>query len=111
MSIRTKSYDAYLETYGYAYGDMSDPVKRAETVAILRRRDARNLASACREIRAQISEYSDALLKTERGKYNILINDAKVSHWRYQSCPNMRAVDLHQLRMLNNECRKRGIEA
>lgn len=108
-SIRTKTYDAYLELYGYAYGDMSDPAKRAETVAMLRRRDARTLASACREIRAKISKYSRKRLVKEHHTYVWLTTSEHCERFRYQGSAHMRAVDVHHLRMLVNECRRRGI--
>lgn len=109
MSIRTKSYDAYLETYGHMYGDMSDPIKRAQTVASLRKRDARVLASAYREIRAKISKYSTKRLKKEHHKYVWLTTSEHCERFRYQGSSHMRNVDVHQLRMLSNECRRRGI--
>jgi hypothetical protein len=110
MSIRTKNYDGYLGLYGHVYGDMSDPVKRAETIAALRRRDALTLAAARRQVRAEISRYeTDELISETRG-YVWLTTSEDAKRYRYQGASHLRKVDLHQLRMLRNECKRRGIE-
>lgn len=109
MSVTQKNYDSYLAVYGHAYGDMKDPAKREATIKALRRRDALSLASARREIRAEISKYGSRLLIVEFRKYRSLTTDAYYERYRYQSAPHMRAVDVHHLRMLRNEMRRRDI--
>lgn len=99
-------YDSYLETYGSVYGDMSDPVKRAETITALRRRDAMSLASACRELRQGVRERStDDLTHELRVKRYQIEECAGVRPW------NIRNADIHMFRMIVNELRGRGVLA
>lgn len=96
-------YDSYLQMYGRVYGDMSDPVKRADTVKALRRRDAMSLASACRELRAQVT----ATPTVE------LLHELKVKTYQIEECGhvrswNIRNADIHMYRMIINELKRRG---
>jgi hypothetical protein len=104
-----RNYSAYLEMYGHAYGDMSDPVKRAETIAMLRRRDARALAAARREIRAEYGRRSTGALKSKAYEYWTCLNSERISQYRYKYAPHIRAVDLHNFRMILNELERRGV--
>ncbi|MFG3343372.1 hypothetical protein [Glycomyces sp. NPDC048151] len=106
MKSPKRNYDAYLEMYGHVYGDISDPVRRAETIASLRKRDAMQLASARRECRAIIARKSTLTL----------ICDRRVKVYQIEQCANVRPwnvirSDIHDLRMIDNELRKRGIES
>jgi hypothetical protein len=68
------------------------------------------LAAARREIRAEISGYkTDELISETRG-YVWLTTSEEAERYRYQGASHLRKVDLHQLRMLRNECKRRGIE-
>lgn len=96
-------YDSYLNMYGTVYGDMSDPVKRADTVRSLRRRDALSLASACRELRKQVANADTA----------DLLHELKVKRYQIEECAsvrpwNIRNADIHQFRMIINELHTRG---
>lgn len=95
-------YDSYLEMYGGVYGDMSDPVKRAEVVKMLRHRDAHVVASARRDLRRKIIE-------RDTGD---LIDELAVKRYQIEHCSafrgwNIRNADIHQLRMIVNELRRR----
>ncbi|GIG61142.1 hypothetical protein Lfu02_55140 [Longispora fulva] len=100
-----RDYAAYLAAYGDAYGDMSDPVKRAETIAALRRRDALTLASACRELRAEIARMPIGKLFTVERTTLHQLSD----HCRTVRPEHIRRCDLHRLRMVHNEMTRRGI--
>lgn len=97
------SYNGYLALYGHVYGDMSDPVKRADTVAALRRRDALVQASACRSLRAMVAETdTDELVQELRVKRYQLDECGAYRGW------SVRNADIHQLRMIINELKCRG---
>ncbi|MEU6246431.1 hypothetical protein [Glycomyces sp. NPDC047010] len=101
-----RTYDAYLEMYGHVYGNMSDPIRRAEVVASLRQRDALQLASARRECRAIIGRKSTLTL----------ICDRRVKVYQIEKCAHVRPwnvirSDIHDLRMIDNELKKRGVSA
>lgn len=96
-------YTPYLTLYGHIYGDMSDPVKRAETIVALRRRDALSLAATCRALREMVTATDTDDLRQE----------LKVKRYQIEQCPayrpwNVRNADIHQFRMIINELRKRG---
>lgn len=96
-------YDAYLKMYGSVYGDMSDPVKRADTIKGLRRRDAKILSSARRALRREIGEL----------EIKDLTDELAVKLYQIEYCSgvrgwNIRNADIHRLRMIVNELRRRG---
>jgi hypothetical protein len=96
-------YTPYLTMYGHMYGDMSDPAKRAETIASLRRRDARSLASACRALREDVA----------RTPTTDLLHELKVKRYQIEECVayrpwNIRNADIHSYRMIVNELKRRG---
>lgn len=96
-------YDSYLASYGSVYGDMSDPVKRAATVRALRRRDAMMSAAGRRELRRMVAEKN-----TED-----LLHDVTVKRYQIEDCAtvrpwNIRNFDIHWLRMVANELKRRG---
>lgn len=96
-------YTPYLAMYGHMYGDMSDPVKRADTIAALRRRDAKAVASACRALRQLVADTATA----------DLLHDLRVKRYQIEECSAYRSwgvlnADKHQFRMIINELRKRG---
>lgn len=98
-----KTYGPYLDMYGHVYGDMSDPVKRAETITILRRSDALTLAAACRQLRAQVREMTtDDILQEMRVKRYQIEECADQRPW------NIRNADIHMYRMLLNELTRRA---
>lgn len=97
-------YTPYLTMYGFMYGDMNDPEKRAETIRVLRRRDARGLASACRALREQVTQET-----TED-----LLHEVKVKRYQIEECVayrpwNIRNADIHTIRMIRNELKRRGV--
>lgn len=94
------------KTYGSVYGDMSDPVKRAETITALKRSDALSLASACRQLRAQVSEMTTDDIRHEMRVKRYQIEDcAGMRPW------NIRNADIHMYRMLHNELTRRPSES
>lgn len=109
MSIREKNYDSYLAVYGHVYGDMKDPAKREAAIKALRRRDAKALAAARRELRDEIASYDIRLLRVQFRKYSLFATDAYFERYRYANMPHMRAVDVHWLRMIKNEFRQRNV--
>lgn len=99
-----KTYGPYLDMYGSVYGDMSDPVKRAETITTLRRRDALSLASACRQLREQVREMTTEDIRHEMRVKRYQIEEcADVRPW------NIRNADIHMFRMLLNELNSRPV--
>lgn len=96
-------YTPYLTMYGHMYGDMSDPVKRADTIRALRRRDAKADAAACRALREMVAATST----------DDLLHDLKVKRYQIEKCPayrpwNILNADKHMFRMIVNELRTRG---
>ena len=96
-------YTPYLTLYGHVYGDMSDPVKRADTIRALRRRDGKSTAAACRALRQLIADTPT----------DDLLHDLKVKRYQIEECPayrpwNVLNADIHQVRMIVNELRTRG---
>lgn len=96
-------YAPYLTLYGHVYGDMSDPVKRADTITALRRRDALADAAACRALREMVAQ-------TETPD---LWQELKVKRYQIEECPayrpwNILNGDKHMFRMIVNELRRRG---
>lgn len=98
-----KTYDAYLDMYGAVYGDMSDPVKRAEVIAALRRRDAMSLAAACRQMREQVRE-----MTTEDIQHEMRVKRYQIDHCADMRPWIIRNADIHMYRMLCNELDRRG---
>lgn len=97
-------YDGYLAMYGSTYGDMGDPVKRADTITALRRRDGMASAAACRELRREISTRNTDELTDELAIKRYLIEQgAGMRPW------NIRNSDIHAFRMVVNELRIRGV--
>ncbi|MGW2919544.1 hypothetical protein ACWDBF_17020 [Streptomyces angustmyceticus] len=97
-----RDYSAYLNLYGYVYGDMSNPEKRAEVIRSLRRRDARTLAAArCelwRGVRAMDTDEIRQALKVKR--YQIE-QCGSVRPW------NVRNADIRMFRVLVTELARR----
>lgn len=96
-------YDSYLTLYGSVYGDMSDPVKRADTVKALRRRDARTVSAACRQLRAEVTDTPTCDLHHE----------LTVKRFQIEQCADsrpwsIRNADIHTYRMIINELRRRA---
>jgi hypothetical protein len=92
-------------------GKCSTPVPHPCSVEWHRDRARKlTLAAARRQVRAEISRYeTDELISETRG-YVWLTTSEDAKRYRYQGASHLRKVDLHQLRMLRNECKRRGIE-
>lgn len=73
-----------------------------------RRGIALAIAGARRQTRAFISTWDDAHLANEYLIYSRRLYLALYRR-RYENFPNMRKSDILTLRMVKNECRKRGI--
>lgn len=96
-------YNSYLQMYGTVYGDMSDPVKRAETVTALRRRDAMTVSAARRELRQEVTDRTTDDLREQLPGLRYLIEEcAHVRPWNIRNC------DIHMYRMIINELKHRG---
>lgn len=97
-------YTPYLTMYGFMYGDMSDPQQRAETIRVLRRRDARVQASARRALREQVAQEAT----------DDLVHEVRVKRYQIEECVayrpwNIRNADIHTIRMIRNELKRRGV--
>lgn len=107
-----RNYDAYLTTYGTMYGDMSDPAKRAETIAMLRRRDALTAASARRELWRECLEMSTEDLTEAIRVKGIFFSNHEMHVRRYGKSiffnENLYRVDCWYFRMWNNELSRRN---
>lgn len=96
-------YDSYLETYGSVYGDMSDPVARAEAIKSLHRAHMRRISAALREMRQVIGTLATDYLADEMILKQYQIEEcSKVRGW------NVRNTNICELRMIVNELRMRG---
>jgi hypothetical protein len=97
-----RDYSAYLDMYGHVYGDLSDPVKRAEVIRSLTRRDALTVASARRELWREVT-----VMSTEDIRHAL-----KVKRYQIEECGsarpwNVRNTDIHMFRMLTRELSRR----
>lgn len=107
-----RNYDAYLATYGDVYGDMSDGVKRAETIAMLRKRDARVAASARRELWRECQRRTTEDLAEAIRVKRIFLEIPEMAVRRYGDGAffnrNLFNVDTWYLRMWRTEMRRRN---
>jgi hypothetical protein len=88
--------------YGSAYGDMSDPLKRAEVIVSLKRRDGLTLASARRELWREVTTMSTPAIRHELTVKRYQIEQCgSVRPW------NVRNADIHMFRMLTTELARR----
>lgn len=99
-----RSYIPLLRTYGDVYGiARMDLNATVDFVLSMRRRDARMSAGAHRQIRADVARRSTADLH----------HDARVKRYQLSDVcrpyrgENIRRCDLSELRMINNELRRR----
>lgn len=95
----------YLATYGPVYGDMSDPLKRAEVIVMLRRRDGLTLASARREFWREVKAMS-----TEDIRDAIAVKTYQLDYCGDMRPWNIRNADIHEFRVLSRELKSREFE-
>lgn len=100
---RAGDYAEYLRMYGSVYGDMSDPVKRAETIAALRHRDAKSLASAHREHWRIMRG-----MTTEDLRHELTVKRYQIEHCAEVRPWNIHNNDIRTFRMIWNELARRA---
>lgn len=98
-----RDYAAYLDMYGSMYGDMSDPVQRAEVVRSLRNRDARMLAAVRREFWREVVAMSTLFIRDE-----IRVKRYQLDHCGAYRPWNIRNADIRTYRVLCRELKRRG---
>lgn len=98
-----KDYSAYLALHGWVYGDMNDPVRRAEVVQSLRRRDALTVASARRELWREVVAMPTWLIREE-----IKVKRYQLDHCGAYRPWNIRNADIRAYRRLGRELKRRG---